>query len=259
MISVVAGFSLGFTPGGARVDTAGATRRAVLSKVFGGAVAIAAPQLAGAVTAKTGLSSQFTGDYNDPLHPECLREVKVVGAKVDAAGRKSRNPTANIVGWDGPVDPNLVRLNGEVDAAQKALTEADAAVKAAAAAVDAAAEEAVEAAKVAQKTATAKAADAMAKLESATAARDKVASAKKACSGRPEQSDVWKVTGKVAEDDSYIKVDFSPKGGPADVFGRAENFGGEMSIVFPDGNRWTKVPGGTPGRRPAELKTLNSD
>ena len=70
MISVVAGFSLGFTPGGARVDTAGATRRAVLSKVFGGAVAIAAPQLAGAVTAKTGLSSQFTGDYNDPLHPE---------------------------------------------------------------------------------------------------------------------------------------------------------------------------------------------
>ena len=49
------------------------------------------------------------------------------------------------------------------------------------------------------------------------------------------------------------------KGGPADVFGRAENFGGEMSIVFPDGNRWTKVPGGTPGRRPAELKTLNSD
>merc|ERR1719163_966562 len=248
MISVVAGFSLGFTPGGARVDT-GATRRAVLSKVFGGAVAIAAPQLAGAVTAKTGLSSQFTGDYNDPLHPECLREVKVVGAKVDAAGRKLRNPTANIVGWDGPVDPNLVRLNGEVDAAQKALAEADAAVKAAAAAVDAAAE----------KTATAKAADAMAKLESATAARDKVASAKKACAGRPEQSDVWKVTGKVAEDDSYIKVDFSPKGGPADVFGRAETFGGEMSIVFPDGNRWTKVPGGTPGRRPAELKTLNSD
>merc|ERR1719163_2517891 len=253
MISVVAGFSLGFTPGGARVDT-GATRRAVLSKVFGGAVAIAAPQLAGAVTAKTGLSSQFTGDYNDPLHPECLREVKVVGAKVDAAGRKSRNPTANIVGWDGPVDPNLVRLNGEVDAAQKALAEADAAVKTATAA-----EEAAEAAKAAQKTATAKAADAMAKLESATAARDKVASAKKACSGRPEQSDVWKVAGKVAEDDSYIKVDFSPKGGPADVFGRAETFGGEMSIVFPDGNRWTKVPGGTPGRRPAELKTLNSD
>merc|ERR1719324_506397 len=140
MISaVVAGFSLGFTPGGARVDT-GATRRAVLSKVFGGAVAIAAPQLAGAVTAKTGLSSQFTGDYNDPLHPECLREIKVVGAKVDAAGRKSRNPTANIVGWDGPTDPNLVRLNGEVDSLQKQLAEAEAAAKAAAAAVDAASE-----------------------------------------------------------------------------------------------------------------------
>ena len=77
----------------------------------------------------------------------------------------------------------------------------------------------------------------MAKLESATAARDKVASAKKACSGRPEQSDVWKVAGKVAEDDSYIKVDFSPKGGPADLNGTVS----KGKITWQDGSAWSQV------------------
>merc|ERR1719353_1953736 len=113
--AVVAGLSLGFTPG-APLDTS-SSRRAVLSKVFGGAALLASPQLAGAVKATTGLSSQFTGDYNDPNHPDCLRTIKVVGAKVGADGRKSRNPSANIIGWDGPVDPNLARLNDEVAAA----------------------------------------------------------------------------------------------------------------------------------------------
>ena len=55
---VIAGLS--FTPG-APLDTSGSSRRAVLGKVFGGAALVAGPQLAGAVKAMTGLSSQFTG------------------------------------------------------------------------------------------------------------------------------------------------------------------------------------------------------
>merc|ERR1719353_2413521 len=125
--AVVAGLSLGFTPG-APLDTA-TGRRAVLSKVFGGAALLAAPQLAGAVKATTGLSSKFTGDYDDPMHPDCLRTIKVVGAKVGADGRKSRNPSAYITGWDGPPDPRLVSLNGEVDSAQAQLNEAQATAK----------------------------------------------------------------------------------------------------------------------------------
>jgi len=254
---------------GAPVDAGANTRRAVLSKVFGGAALLAAnPQLAHAVKATTGLSSQFTGDYNDPNHPECLRTIKVVGAKVGPDGRKSRNPSAYVTGWDGPEDPKLAGLNGEVYSLQTQLSEAETAAKAAAEAAakaapaEGAAEEAAAAAKAADaaaKAAEAKAAEAKSKLDVATAARDKVAMAKRACVGRPEQSDVWKLTSTVAEDDSAIRIDFSPKGGPANLVGKAENLAGEMAIVFPDGNRWTKVPQGTPERRPKELKTKSSD
>merc|ERR1719424_1733342 len=256
--AVVAGLSLGFTPG-APLDTGSSSRRAVLANVFGGAALLAAPQLAGAVKATTGLSSQFTGDYDDPKHPGCLRTVKVVGAKVGPDGRKSRNPSAYVTGWDGPEDPKLVRLNGEVDSARSVLSEAEAAAKTAADGAAAATEEAAEAAKSAAKAAEAKAADAKAKLEAAEVARNKVASAKKACEGRPGQGEVWKLTSTVAEDDSIIRIDFSPKGGPRNLLGKAENLDGNVAIVFPDGNRWTKVPGGTPDRRPQELKTLSTD
>ena len=257
---VAAGLSLGFTPG-APLDTAGSTRRVVLGQlgqVFGGAALLAAPQLASAVKATTGLSSQFTGDFDDPKHPGCLRTIKVVGAKVGADGRKSRNPSAYVTGWDGPEDPNLVRLNGEVDSAAAALSEAEAAAKAATDGAAAADEAAADAAKAAAAKASAKASDAKAKLEAAEAARDKAASQKKACSGRPEQADVWKLTSTVAEDDSTIRVDFSPKGGPRNVLGKAETLDGVTTIVFPDGNRWTKVPNGTPDRKPKELKTLST-
>merc|ERR1719310_563601 len=128
LYAVVAGLSLGFTPG-APLDTSSSSRRAVLSTVFGGAALLAAPQLAGAVKATTGLSSQFTGDYDDPGHPGCLRTIKVVGAKVGPDGRKSRNPSAYVTGYDGPADPRLARLNGEVESAQKALSEAEAVAK----------------------------------------------------------------------------------------------------------------------------------
>ena len=271
LYAVVAGLLLGFTPG-APVGTSSSSRRAVLSKGFGGAVLLAAPQLAGAVKATTGLSSQFTGDYDDPSHPDCLRTIKVVGAKMDAAGRKSRNPSAYVTGWDGPVDPNLVRLNDEVEALQKELSEAEEAAKVAAEAAakmvapDEGAEEAVKvAAMEADKAAkaklaeTAKAAEAkVVKLEAAKAARDKASKVKKACVGRPEQAEVWKLTSTVAEDDSTIRIDFSPKGGPKNLLGTAENLDGTVAIVFSDGNRWTKIPNGTPERRPAQLKTMNT-
>ena len=42
----------------------------------------------------------FTGEYDDPKHPGCLRSVKVVGAKLGADGRKQRNPTAYVKGVD---------------------------------------------------------------------------------------------------------------------------------------------------------------
>ena len=78
---VTAGLSLGFTPG-APLDTS-STRRAVLGQALGGAALLVSPQLAGAVSARTGLSSKFTGDYDDPNHPGCLRTIKVVGAKAN--------------------------------------------------------------------------------------------------------------------------------------------------------------------------------
>jgi len=34
-----------------------------------------------------------------------------------------------------------------------------------------------------------------------------------------------------------LQVDFSPKGGPADVVGKWKDGG----IVFPDGNKWSKI------------------
>ena len=82
-----------------------------------------------------------------------------------------------------------------------------------------------------------------------------IAGVDSACDARPEVSAVWKLTGSVAESGESIAIDFSPKGGPKDLLGVWEGDG----IKFPDGNKWTKVPNGTPSRRPASLATLNSD
>jgi len=110
------------------------------------------------------------------------------------------------------------------------------------------------------KKAEATAVEAKGKFEATKAERDKVASQKRACVDRPERKDVWKLTSTVAEDDSAVSIDFSPKGGPQNLVGRAEkDADGRMAIVFPDGNRWYKVPKGTAERRPKELKTLNTD
>merc|ERR1712127_1093539 len=46
-------------------------------------------------------SSVFTGDYNDPNHPGCLRQVKVVGAPLKGDGTRSAYPVIEVTGYDG--------------------------------------------------------------------------------------------------------------------------------------------------------------
>lgn len=167
------------------------TRRAVLSRIaaapFAAGALASVPGAAHAVKAQTGLGSVFTGEYDDPKHPGCLRSVKVVGAKVGPDGRKSRNPTAYVKGVDS------------------------------------------------------------------------LPKGGKSCSGTPSLEDVWSIEGKVAEDDSSISIDFSSKtqGRVGLLVGKYDDFNG-AGIVFPDGNKWTKVAAGTPERRPPAV-TLSYD
>ena len=77
-----------------------ASRREMLSRLAAAPLAALAPAAANAVKAQTGAASVFTGEYDDPKHPGCLRSVKVVGAKVGPDGRKSRNPSAYVSGVD---------------------------------------------------------------------------------------------------------------------------------------------------------------
>lgn len=51
---------------------------------------------------KTGAANPFTGDYDDPNHAGCLRQVKVVGAPLGGNGIRSSIPVIEITGWDGP-------------------------------------------------------------------------------------------------------------------------------------------------------------
>lgn len=96
MLANLVVMSLSFSPGSL------STRRDLLAQFVAGAAA-AAPLAAHAVSARTGTSSVFTGEYDDPNHPGCLRSVKVVGPKVDPAGRKGRNPVAYVKGVDTTV------------------------------------------------------------------------------------------------------------------------------------------------------------
>ena len=76
------------------------SRRDLLFGLAGAAPLAMAPRAANAVSARTGAASVFTGEYDDPNHPGCLRSVKVVGAKVGPDGRKERKPTAYVKGVD---------------------------------------------------------------------------------------------------------------------------------------------------------------
>lgn len=163
--------------------TINSVNRRQLLGIFGAGAAatLVAPQEADATTAKTGLGSPFTGDYNDPNHPDCLRQVKVVGAPLRGDGTRSAFPVIEITGYDG-------KGNGAT------------------------------------------------------------------CTDRPTRADLWKVEGTVRNTNEAY-VDFSSKGGPAKMLAKFEDGG----IVFPDGNKWVKVPGGTKDRLPEDMSTLKSN
>merc|ERR1719460_719286 len=77
----------------------------------------------------------------------------------------------------------------------------------------------------------------------------------------PKLESVWSLSGYPSKDDDgeeTLFIDFSPKGGPKNLLGKWDTFGGMPGIVFPDGNKWTKVVAGTPERRPPNL-TLKAD
>ncbi|CAJ1938870.1 unnamed protein product [Cylindrotheca closterium] len=151
---------------------------------FGQAAGAAAILATGAPDAqaamKTGAASAFTGDYDDPNHPGCLRQVKVIGAPLRADGTRSKYPVVEVTGYDG-------KGNGAM------------------------------------------------------------------CTDRPTRPDLWKIQGKLLSETDAV-IDFSPKGGPQNLKASYDN-----GIVFPDGNKWTKVTGGTDDRRPEDMSTLKSN
>ena len=151
------------------------------SAITGAAIVSTTPQPAEAASIKTGGASVFTGDYDDPNHPGCLRQVKVVGAPLRGDGTRSANPIIEITGYDGNGSSNT-------------------------------------------------------------------------CTERPTRDDLWKIQGKM-KSNTVAAIDFSPKGGPKDLIGTWDTDG----IVFPDGNKWTKVSFGTNDRRPKDMSTLKSD
>jgi hypothetical protein len=159
-------------------------RRQLLGNLLGAGIAgvatVVAPQEASATKALTGLGSVFTGDYEDPNHPGCLRQVKVVGSPLRGDGTRSAYPVVEVKGWDGK--------EGE-----------------------------------------------------------------KICKDRPERSEIWTVGGKLKSREE-ASFDFSSKGGPANLPGKWDTDG----ILFPDGNKWVKIAGGTPDRLPADMRTLTS-
>ena len=96
------------------IGTGAATRRDAIAGAFGAAsaaaVTLASPRAAHAVSARTGLSSVFTGEYDDPNHPGCLRSIKVVGGSMKADGTKGK-PFAQVKGLDDAcTDPKLDKV-----------------------------------------------------------------------------------------------------------------------------------------------------
>jgi hypothetical protein len=160
-------------------------RRGFLAKVgstiAGAAVLATNAEQAMAAAYKTGPASPFNGDFDDPNHPGCLRQVKVVGAPLGINGKRSPYPVIEVVGYDGKGDGSM-------------------------------------------------------------------------CSDRPTRADLWKIQGKMKNNNEAV-IDFSPKGGPSNLLATWDSNG----IVFPDGNKWTKIPEGTPARRPEDMRTLKSE
>eukprot|EP00977_Amphora_coffeiformis_P027278 scaffold34600_cov184-Amphora_coffeaeformis.AAC.3 len=74
------------------------------------------------------------------------------------------------------------------------------------------------------------------------------------CTEPPAKRDaIWTVKGPLKG--NSVVLDFSSKGGPSDLKAEYQDGG----IVFPDGNKWTKVILGTPDRLPKDMSTLKSN
>lgn len=84
------------------MDSSNNLNRRQIFGVFGAAAGAAVmAQDANAATAKTGAASPFTGFYDDPNHPNCLRQVKVVGSPLRGDGSRSAYPVIEVTGYDG--------------------------------------------------------------------------------------------------------------------------------------------------------------
>lgn len=83
----------------------------------------------------------------------------------------------------------------------------------------------------------------------------------------PSLEDLWIIKGEVQSDDVTVEIDFTEKSGGKvglveafyDKNGKKDGTG-KSGILFPDGNKWTKVEEGTPERRiPKSGKRLSKD
>jgi len=119
------------------------SRRAFFSRIAGSAFSAALvgggilqhPEHANAATIKTGAANSFTGDYDDPNHPKCLRQVKVVGGPLNGSGTRSAYPIIEITAWDGnggesktcttrpPTVEDLWQVSGSVRSTSTALVD----------------------------------------------------------------------------------------------------------------------------------------
>eukprot|EP00571_Detonula_confervacea_P010733 CAMPEP_0172297824 /NCGR_PEP_ID=MMETSP1058-20130122/709_1 /TAXON_ID=83371 /ORGANISM="Detonula confervacea, Strain CCMP 353" /LENGTH=197 /DNA_ID=CAMNT_0013007019 /DNA_START=54 /DNA_END=647 /DNA_ORIENTATION=+ len=106
--------------------------------VLGGAAAVAAVAVTGvappanaAGAIKTGPANPFTGDYDDPNHPDCLRQVKVVGVPIKADGSRPLYAKVEVTGYDGkegettckdrPTRADLWKVTGKTRGGDEAL------------------------------------------------------------------------------------------------------------------------------------------
>lgn len=215
------------------------SRRAALANAAASFAALAAPSAALAVAARTGLEAPFTGEYDDPKASGCLRSIKVVGPKMGPDGRKRRGETALIKGIDGqgggackgePAIADVWKVEGIV--AEDGVTmKVDFTGKGGAASLE-------------------EIADLRDELKSLQA---KVEAAKDGEEGPPAA-----LTSQVASTQAKVDEMTATRKQLASVAATYEELGGIQTIKFADGNTWTKVPGGTPKRRP-KTETLKSD
>mmetsp|Transcript_3629 Transcript_3629/g.7271 ORF Transcript_3629/g.7271 Transcript_3629/m.7271 type:complete len:204 (-) Transcript_3629:246-857(-) len=78
--------------------------RRALGALFAGGVGAAlvgGAEQADAVSARAGPNNVFTGQYEDPKHLGCPREIKITGAGLGPDGRRSRKLQAIVTGADG--------------------------------------------------------------------------------------------------------------------------------------------------------------